>query len=292
MSKTMLNRLAMLEQLDVSGLLTIGELARRSGLDVSVVSRTVAALEPDGWVVRINNRVMIGPRATLLGRAGPFADLITAATPLARAIAGVTGLTTHAYALIGADTVAFAGATGRMSGTTTLADPGLAWKAPLHATAAGRAIAAQLDLDKLDELLPPDPFPDAASVIARTHGTKAEHIFGNTFGDAVAPTRLARNRNELVLQLGHVRKHGVAVDTGSLDPTIYCIAVPWPQPTIAGALACIGPAEAVIAGRELVMRVLSYATRPGATPQTVMAAAAQPLRAAEATVVDTAVAAR
>jgi DNA-binding IclR family transcriptional regulator len=71
MSKTMLNRLAMLEQLDVSGSLTIGELARRSGLDVSVVSRTVAALEPDGWVVRVNGRVMIGPRATLLGRAGP-----------------------------------------------------------------------------------------------------------------------------------------------------------------------------------------------------------------------------
>jgi DNA-binding IclR family transcriptional regulator len=183
MSKTMLNRLAMLEQLDVSGSLTIGELARRSGMDVSVVSRTVSALEPDGWVVRVNNRVMIGPRATLLGRAGPFAEVIATATPLVHAIAGVTGMTTHAYGLIGADTVAICGVAGAGSGVTATASPGLAWKAPLHATAAGRAIAAQLEFDQLDALLPPDPFPDAASVIAATQGTTVEYLFTGEFGE-------------------------------------------------------------------------------------------------------------
>ncbi len=243
-------------------------------------------------MVRVNNRVMIGPRATLLGRTGPFADVIATAAPLVHAVAGVTGLTTHAYGLVGADTVAFSGATGRASGQLAVASPGLAWKAPLHATAAGRAIAAQLDFDQLDGLLPPDPFPDAAAVIARTRGTTAEYFFESAFDHAVAPTRLARNRAELILQLGHVRKQGLAVDTGSLDPRIYCIAVPWPQSTIPGALACIGPAEAIVAGRELIVRVLSFAARPGATPQTVLAAAGQPLRAAEEPVVDIAAAAR
>jgi DNA-binding IclR family transcriptional regulator len=279
MSKTMLNRLAMLEQLDISGALTIGELARRSGLDVSVVSRTVSALEPDGWVVRVNNRVMIGPRATLLGRAGAFAEVMAAAAPLVHAIAGATGLASHAYGLIGTDTVALSGAVGRSHEKAAAASLGLAWKAPLHATAAGRAIAAQLDDDRLDKLLPSEPFPDAAAVIANTQGTAAEYFFPTEFGDAVAPTRLARNRSELMLQLEHVRKQGVAVDCGSLEPSIYCIAVPWPLPELPASLACIGSPEVIVANRELIVRVLSFAARPGATPEMILTAAATTLRA-------------
>jgi DNA-binding IclR family transcriptional regulator len=279
MSKTMLNRLAMLEELDVGGPLTIGELARRSGLDVSVVSRTVSALETDGWVVRAGNRVMVGPRATLLGRGGPFADVIACAGPLVHAIAGVTGLATHAYGLIGADAVAISAATGRAPSGPS----GLAVKAPLYATAGGRAIAAQLDPDQLDALLPPDPFPDASELVASLYGTSAESFFVSQIGEAVpAPTRLARNRAELALQLENVRKQRVAFDAGAVDPAIHCIAVPWPQAAMPAALTCIGPSEALVANRDLVIRALTLAARPGATPQTVFAAAAPQLREAAA----------
>jgi predicted transcriptional regulator len=40
MSKTLLSRLAMFETLDAFGPLSITELAQRSGLDVTIVSRT------------------------------------------------------------------------------------------------------------------------------------------------------------------------------------------------------------------------------------------------------------
>lgn len=275
----MLNRLAMLEELDVGGSLTIGELARRSGLDVSVVSRTVSALEKDGWVVRLNGRVMIGPRATLLGRGGPFADVIACAAPLVHAVAGVTGLTTHAYGLIGSESVAISAATGRARTGPT----GLAVKAPLYATAGGRAIAAQLNPDQLDLLLPPDPFPDASALVASLHGTSAEFFVVSLVGEAVpAPTRLARNRAELALQLENVRRQRVAFDAGAINPAIHCIAVPWPQSAMPASLACIGPAEALVANRDLTVRALALAARPGATPQTVFAAAAAPAATAPA----------
>ncbi len=173
MSKTFLSRLAMLEVLDAAGPLTISELARRSGLDVAVVSRTVAACEGDGWLARVGGKVTIGPRATLLGHASPFADVIAGAAPLVHAVAGVTGLLTHAYSLIGASSVLIAAGPGRGPGIP----PGLAARAPLHATAAGHAIAVQLDPARLDALLPPEPYPDADAVTAAMAGTAAEPFF-------------------------------------------------------------------------------------------------------------------
>ncbi len=169
MSKTLLNRLAMFEVLDTAGPLTISELAQRSGLDVTVVSRTVAACEPDGWLMRLGSKVMLGPRSTLLGHAGPVADVIAHAVPLVHAIAGVTGMLTHAYGLVGRSAALIATAAGRESTVPA----GLAVQAPLYATAGGRAIAAQLDPIRLDRLLPPDPFPDAVAVVTAMMGTSA-----------------------------------------------------------------------------------------------------------------------
>jgi DNA-binding IclR family transcriptional regulator len=276
MSKTFLSRLAMLEVLDAAGPLTISELARRSGLDVAVVSRTVAACEGDGWLARAAGKVTIGPRATLLGHASPFADVIAGAAPLVHAVAGVTGLLTHAYSLIGANSVLIAAGPGRGPGIP----PGLAARAPLHATAAGHAIAVQLDPARLDALLPPEPYPDADAVTAAMAGTAAEPFFtpatpATPATTAAAQPPLPRHRDDLQARLGLVRTDGYATDPAALHPAIACIAIPWPQPGFPSALACLGLPEAITASVPLIRRALALAAQPGGTPNQVITGTAQ-----------------
>ena len=280
MSKTLLNRLAMFEVLDKFGPLTITELAQRAGLDVTVVSRTVSACEPDGWLIRLDGRVALGPRCTLLGHGGPIAEVINRAAPLVHAVAGVTGLLTHAYGLVGANAGLIAVAAGREPVTVPA---GLAVQAPLFATAGGRAIAAQLDQDRLDALLPAEPFPAPAAILASMMGTSAEALFEPLVGtDSAAAARAAglsgrplpRNRAELREQLEIVRRDRAAVDAGGLDPAVACIAVPWPQAALPSALACLGPADVLATSRDLVVRALRAAALPGATPGEVVATAA------------------
>jgi DNA-binding IclR family transcriptional regulator len=263
----------MLEVLDAAGPLTISELAHRSGLDVAVVSRTVAACERDGWLTRTAGKIAIGPRTTLLGHSGPFADLIARAAPLVHAIAGVTGLLTHAYSLIGASSVLIAAGPGRDPGIP----PGLAARAPLHATAAGHAIAAQLDPARLDALLPPEPYPDAAQVTATMAGTAAEPLF--TLAPAVtaaaAQPPLPRHRDELQARLDLVRTDGYATEPAVLHPGIACIAVPWPQPGFPSALACLGPPGVIAAGATLARHALALAAQPGSTPNQIITGTAE-----------------
>jgi IclR family transcriptional regulator, acetate operon repressor len=267
LSKTLLSRLAMFEVLDTAGPLTISELAHRSGLDTAVVSRTVAACERDGWLIRSDGRVAIGPRATLLGHSGPFAEVIARAALLVHAVAGVTGMLTQAYSLVGSSAVLIAAAPGR--GPTIPA--GLAARAPLHATAAGLTIAAQLSPHQLDVLLPAEPYPDAAAVIATMAGTVAEPIFTPVpRGAGPAAPQLPRRRADLLARLDTVKQAGLADDSGALDPGIACIAVPWPQPGFPSSLACLGPRDAILAGAPLIREALTLAAQPGSTPQQII----------------------
>jgi DNA-binding IclR family transcriptional regulator len=271
-SKTLLNRLAMFETLDACGPLTIVELARRSGLDATVVSRTVAACEPDGWLIRVDGRIALGPRCTLLGHSGPTADVIDRAAHLVHAVAGVTGLVTHAYGLVGTHAVLIAAAAGRSPG----APVGLGVKAPLYATAGGRAIAVQLRPERLDALLPAEPFPDADALIAAMSGTVADVFFSPADADLLprAQPGLARTRGELAVQLDAIRAERFAFDAGAFDPALHCIATPWPQPALPASLVCLGPAALITAGEQSIKRVLTAAAQPGAGPQDVIAASA------------------
>jgi hypothetical protein len=54
MSKTLVRGLELIEDRGLYGPMTISELARRSGVHVSIVSLTVSMLEPEGWVVRVD----------------------------------------------------------------------------------------------------------------------------------------------------------------------------------------------------------------------------------------------
>ena len=118
MSKTLLRGLGLIEVVDLQGPLTISEIARHTGIELSTVSRTVAACEPDGWLVRVDGRIATGPRCALLGLTSPATRAIRAAEPLVRAITAAVGVTTTASTLAGRDVMVLA---SEMAGETGLA---------------------------------------------------------------------------------------------------------------------------------------------------------------------------
>lgn len=292
MSKTFLRGLDLLETVDRHGPLTVTELARRSGLDKAVVSRTVAAAETDGWLSRVDGRIGIGPRAVLLGHGGTVDRAARRAEDLVHAVAGVTGHLCHAYTLVGANAAVLAVAGGR--GPQQAMPTGLAAEHPLWATAAGRTILAQLPAADLDRLLPRGPYPDAAA-LAGSMGPMLTSLFVLTAANSTAgapgapdnpgPTAvpagprgraLPRDRAELDALLTDIRRRLVAVDPGDIHPELGCVAVPWPLPALPAALACLGPPTELAAQFALISRVLHTAAAPGATAGAILAVAADP----------------
>jgi DNA-binding IclR family transcriptional regulator len=270
MPKTFMRGLAMLELLDLHGPLTVGELARLAATDKSIVSRTLSACESDGWIVRVDGRVALGPRAALLAHATATATLVRQAQPLVEAISGVTGLTAHAYALVGRRAVVIA-SSGRDGLDVT---SGLAASIPLFATAAGKAIAAQLDPDQLDRVLPPDPFPDATAefFLRSPHDGPAASRRPRPRGERRVSDAIARTRRELDRQLEAVRAQGAALDFGELHPELACVAIPWPRSAMPAALACMSSPAAIRAGAQFAREVLSVAAAPTATRADIAAA--------------------
>ncbi len=272
MSKTLMRGLSLLETIDLRGPLGVMELVRETGIDKSIVSRTISAMEAEGWVVRSESKIELGPRAALLGNSSQGALALRRAEPLVHAVAGVTGLLTQAYGLVGNRAVVLAAAGGRGPSTTV----GLGSGVPLFATAAGKTIAAQLDPDDLSRRLPAEPYPDPAPELANLAGYQpiASAVLAEPETPLETSSAVAGTRSQLEAQLDTVRGEGLAKDTGELHPQMGCRAVAWPQPGIPAAIACIGsPAE--LAGAEaVVLAALRSAAAPGARPEDIVAAVA------------------
>ncbi|MFZ0040896.1 MAG: MarR family transcriptional regulator [Solirubrobacteraceae bacterium] len=277
MSKTFMRGLALLELIDVHGPVTVTELARLSGLDKSVVSRMITGCEPDGWVVRSDGKLGLGPRAALLGHSSPAGTAIRQAEPLVHAVAGVTGMLTQVYALVGSRAVIIASASGRGPSVPT----GLGIGVPLFATAAGMTVAAQLDPAELERLLPPEPFPDATQDLVGLAGyaPASAAMFANHNEPLRSSPSIARNRSQLAAQMEIIRRDGVAIDDGDLHPEMGCTAIPWARPGLPAALACMGSPADLAGSSELVRSALDAAAAPGARPDDVVAAAARAIHA-------------
>lgn len=270
MSKTFMRGLALLETIELHGPLTVTELARRTGVDKSIVSRTITACEADGWVVRSAGKVALGPRAALLGRSSAGEAAVRRAEPLVQALAGVTGLLAQAYALVGARALLIASAGVSIQ-------VGLGTGLPLFATAAGKVIAAQMTDAELDRRLPPEPFPDAAAEVRSLAGFEplSSTLLSPSKGSSSASPKAARDRRQLAKQLKIVRRDGLAIDDGEIHPSLGCIAVPWPdQPGMPAALACMGSPASLATGAVLVKAVLAAAAGPAATREEIVASAA------------------
>jgi IclR family transcriptional regulator, acetate operon repressor len=271
LSKTLLRGLDLIEEVGLHGPLRVTEIAQRMSLDVSIVSRTVQALEQDGWLARADRKISVGPRCALLGLSSPADALVRQLEPLVRAIAGVTGVPTSANALIGRDVMMLA------SSGTPLTDQGdlISLRIPVYVMAAGRAIAAHLSAEQLDAVLPPEPFPDGAAMIASQVRSAALAAYFAELGSDEPPARsIPLTRRELEVELDSIRATGFARDRGELDPSAFCIAVPLPAAGLPASLGCFGPRDVVIGRQELIESALRAATKPGATAQDVVNAAA------------------
>ncbi len=267
-----LRGLQVLETLDAHGPLTITEIARLIGQDKSWVSRIVAACEPDGWIVREHGRVALGPRSALLAYGSSAGALIRRAQPLVDALAGVTGLTAQAYGLVGRYATVLAAA----GGGPPLSSGGVGMATSLVGTAAGKVIAAQLEPERLERLLPPEPYPDPITELLVNPGyvAFATGRVAPLKADDGNRSRVPSTRRELDEALADVRERGMALDDGNLHPQIACIAVPWPASGDVAALACMGSPAEITASAELARRVLDAAAAPAATREDIVSAAA------------------
>jgi DNA-binding IclR family transcriptional regulator len=272
MSKTLMRGLALLEAIDLRGPMTVMELARDSGLDKSIVSRTVTALERDGWVARHNAKLEVGPRAALLGHTSQASRAVRRAEPLVHAIAGVTGLLTQAYGLVGTHAIVLASAGGR----GVDAQAGLGSEVPLYATAAGKSIATQLEPGDLDQRLPPEPFPDPTPAIRSLTGYPpvADSVLGNPEEPLEPSPDIATHRAQLERQLREMRQEGFARDNGELHPQVGCLAIAWPQPGLPAALAAMGPRAEIDNSATLVRTALRAAATVGAEADDIVASVA------------------
>jgi DNA-binding IclR family transcriptional regulator len=275
MSKTLMRGLALLETIDQHGPLTVMELVRETGIEKSIVSRTLTALAREGWVVRNKAKVELGPRAALLGHSSPAALAVRRAEPLVHAVAGVTGLLTQAYGLVGSRALVLAAAGGRGPSTAV----GLGSEVPLFATAAGKTIAAQLEPEDLTRRLPPEPYPDPSDDLAKLagYGPIAGAVLSAPEEPLATTCAVATERPRLDAQLEEVRHSGLARDDGELHPQMGCIAVPWPQRGLPAALACMGSPADVSAAETVIATALSTAAAAGSQPEDVVAGIARVL---------------
>jgi DNA-binding IclR family transcriptional regulator len=271
-AKTLVRGLELIEEVGLYGPMTVSELARRSGVHVSIVSRTVTALEPEGWLIRVDGKVAVGPRCALLGLISPAGKTVRRAESLVRAIAAVTGVATAASALIGRDTMILAAS----SAAGSEMPEGFSSRVPIYVMAGGRAIAAELPAERLDAILPTGRFPDAAQVLEDLAGSAPVPDFlasagpGEDVGPSVPLTRKALEK-----EIATIRETGFARDEGELHPAIHCIAVPWPTPELPASLACIADREEIANNKDAIEACLRAAVRPGAGAQDIFNVAAR-----------------
>src|ERR1700722_1906584 len=103
MSKTLLRGLELIEEGSLHGPLTVTELARRTGVNVTITSRAVTACERQGWLTKIDGKIPVGPRSALIGLASPINHTVRQAEPIVRAISAICDAATAATGLVGSD---------------------------------------------------------------------------------------------------------------------------------------------------------------------------------------------
>lgn len=239
--------LSVLDAVDRHDPMGVTELARLLSLDKAVVSRLVAMFEAEGWVVRENGKVALGPRSALLGIETPAARLIGRAQQLTHALAGVTGMNAIAVQLVGIHAICIATAPGRDQ-DYSIKEIGVRDSFPFWERATGRAAASLMEEGDLLRQI------GSADTFSSPHG-------GKTW-----------KRDALMADLSQARAgHPVIGEKGSDS----CVAVPWrAHPIYATALGVMGTTIQFQQVRDKTLRSLREAASPAGTPESIIAVSA------------------
>ncbi|QTJ67216.1 IclR family transcriptional regulator [Rhodococcus sp. ZPP] len=198
-------------------LLTVSEIARRSGLHLSTTSRLIDELVGCGWLERENRRVRIGVRLwEVASRASPTLGLREAAMPFMEDLHSVVGQHTQLGVLEG-DEVLFIerlSAPGAVVNYTRIAG-----RMPLHASSSGLVLLAHGPAE-LQERILREPL--------------------KVFTD-----KTIRTERQLRTALADVRKHGYILCAGYIYPNTTGVAVPIRDPSgrVLAALSVVVPNE-------------------------------------------------
>ncbi|RZL79215.1 MAG: IclR family transcriptional regulator [Rhodococcus sp. (in: high G+C Gram-positive bacteria)] len=225
-------------------LLTVSEIARRSGLHISTTSRLIDELVGCGWLERENRKVRIGVRLwEVASRASPTLGLREAAMPFMEDLHAVVGQHTQLGVLEG-DEVLFVErltAPGAVVNYTRIAG-----RMPLHVSSSGLVLLAHASPD-LQERILNEPLK-------------------------VYTDNTIRTPRQLRGVLADVRRHGYIVCAGHLYADTTGVAVPVRDGTgrVVAALSVIVPNDekayaqipALQAAAKGITRVMAAAARP------------------------------
>jgi len=207
--------------------LTQTEISDRLGLPVPTVHRLVRLLTERGWLVRdsASRRLRLGLGAARLLPAVRLPDL--AREPL-RALAARTGETVNLAALDGSDVLYLVSETGTHL-LTLRSHVGL--RLPVHSTALGKCLLAQLDDDDARAAAGDEPY------------------------EALTPKTLT-SWDRLHANLERVRRDGVAHSREEFEIGLHSIAVPVAWLDADGPVAVNVSLPSSRAGREATARLM------------------------------------
>jgi DNA-binding IclR family transcriptional regulator len=211
----------------------LGELAEALGWDKATTLRFVGKLVELGFLERDDDTYRLGRLTGELG--AQYLGASDGRQRLVRAIERVharTGLTTQVGVLDGAELVIILSEEGT---TLVKVAASLGARLPLHATAIGKAILAQLDEPTFSALVP----EQAGALTART----------------------VTERTALQAEVARVRSTGLAHAGAELADGLdaHAVPIPWSIFGAAAALGCAGPTAAVEAVRAEVEAALRAA---------------------------------
>jgi IclR family transcriptional regulator, acetate operon repressor len=201
--------LAILDVVRESGpSISITDLAARTHLPKSTVSRLVAALVEQRYLARTEHRVALGLRLFELGsRASIPRQLRAVAAPIARDLWEATGERVGLWVYHGTDMVSVAVIPGRLPMLPSRAGT----RSPALTTASGKAFLAFCSDERI-----------------------VDHVSGHLRDDAAEQFRT---------ELSEVRASSVALDPGVADPGIVAVASPLISSNrmVVGAISVAGP---------------------------------------------------
>lgn len=219
-NKSVIKAMALLTELGrhLDGI-TVTELAQHARMPRPTAFRLLLSLEQTGFVERTDNKYKLGWALARLGRlADPYKGIINKLQPILKGIADELN-EMIGYAVVNGDADFDLIAEAHGSRLLTLSKGYVGTDFPIHASATGKMVLAELSDEKVRQLLPAT-LPGLAS-------------------------RTITDREELIASLAEVREKGYALVDDELEESLFALGVGVRDRAgrLIGVLAVTGPSQ-------------------------------------------------